>query len=105
MGEVKTKRAKRQGARLLKLTPEQRQFVEGYATALQDIKYRLTGSDDCSKSYDPMTCEETVMHSYAFDMKDGGRHHPTRDYRDVEEILSTLLEETVRGLTPPSDEG
>lgn len=77
-----------------KLTQDQQRFLEGYAAALQDVEYRLTGDNGCSKSYDPMKCEEEIMHSYAFNMKDGGRHHPVKDYKDIEEIKTVLLEET-----------
>jgi hypothetical protein len=78
---------------LKQLTTDEQKFIEGYATALQDLEYKITGDNGCSKSYDPMKCESQVMHSYAFNMKDGGRHHPVKDYKDVREILETLLEE------------
>lgn len=77
------------------LTPSQQRFLEGYATALQDLQLALTGDNFSSKHYDPMTCEATVMHSYAFDMKDGGRHHAVCDYESLEEIQRTLVEETL----------
>ena len=75
------------------LTPNEQRFLEGYAAALQDLQYELTGDNGCSKHYDPMTCEATVMHSYAFNMKDGGRHHPVNEYQNVENIRKTLLDE------------
>jgi hypothetical protein len=78
---------------LKQLTPDQQRFIEGYAAALQDLEYKITGDNSCSKSYDPMKCESEVMHSYAFNMKDGGRHHPVKDYENVREILDTLLDE------------
>jgi hypothetical protein len=77
------------------LKKDEQKYIEGYAAALQDIMYELTGDDLCSKSYDPMTCEASVMHSYAFDMKDGGRHHDVEDYKDLEEIKRVLLWEIV----------
>jgi len=70
-------------------------FIEGYAMALTDIMSRLTGDSPCGKSYDPMTVSSGTMHSYAFDMKDGGRHHPIEDYNDVGEITECLLEDTI----------
>ena len=70
-------------------------FVEGYAMALCDIMYKLTGDTPSAKSYDPMFVRGGKMHSYAFDMKDGGRHHPIEDYEDVGEITECLLEETL----------
>jgi hypothetical protein len=77
-----------------KLTHDQQRFLEGYSAALQDIEYRMTGDNGCSKAYDPMKCEEEIMHSYAFNMKDGGRHHPVKDYEDLEDIKRILLNET-----------
>lgn len=79
---------------MTKLNSDQQRFIEGYAAALQDLEYKLTGDNGCSKAYDPMKCETETMHSYAFDMKDGGRHHPVKDYKDIEEIKSVLLQET-----------
>lgn len=100
LSSPKSRRTKTgQAAALRRLSPDRRRFIEGYATALKDLELRLLGDNGCSKSYDPMTCEEKVMHSYAFDMKDGGRHHPVGDYGSVEEILSVLLEETARSLS------
>lgn len=70
-------------------------FIEGYAMACADLMYKMAGDSPCSKSYDPMTIEGGAMHSYAFDMKDGGRHHQISDYKDVGEILHTLLDEAL----------
>jgi hypothetical protein len=77
------------------LTPRQKGYIEGYAAALQKILYAVTGDCGCSKSYDPMTIEGGTMHSYAFNMKDGGRHHPLSDYKSPDEICDLLLEETL----------
>ena len=68
------------------LTNNEQRYIEGYAAALQDILFELTGDNNCSKRYDPMVCEKDMMHSYAFDMKDGSRHHPVSDYETVDEI-------------------
>lgn len=82
------------------ITPEQARFIEGYAAALDDVHTKLTGCALSAKSCDPMTVElETgFMHSYAFNMKDGGRHHPLKDYKDIDEIKAVLLEETLLNL-------
>ena len=77
----------------MRLTEEEKQFCIGYATALQHMMRELTGENTCSKQYDPMEIDETTIHSYAFDMKDGGRHHPLSDYESVYDIYSTILEE------------
>jgi hypothetical protein len=77
------------------LKKDEQRYLEGYAAALQDILYELTGDNGCSKHYDPMTCESTVMHSYAFNMKDGGRHHNVKDYKNFQDIKDTLLWEAI----------
>ena len=80
------------------LTHDEQRHLEGYAAALQDLLFKVTGENYCSKIYDPMTCEPTVMHSYAFDMKDGGRHHYVKDYRSIEEIKDILMDETITAI-------
>jgi hypothetical protein len=80
------------------ITDNDKRRIEGYAEALQAIEYALTGENGCGKSYDPMTIEGDTMHSYAFDMLDGGRHHPIEDYEDVQHIKSVLLAETVTNI-------
>ena len=71
-------------------------ILEGYALALTDMMYRMDGDSPCSKSYDPMWIEHPQLaHSYAFNMKDGGRHHDLSDYRDIGEIMDVLLEEAI----------
>jgi plasmid maintenance system antidote protein VapI len=87
------------------LTTKQQRYIEGYAAALQDILRRLTGDNCCNKHYDPMTCESTVMHSYAFNMKDGGRHHDVKDYKDLDEIKKILLDEVVQDINPEEQPG
>ena len=78
------------------VTQETALILEGYALALTDMMYRLDGDSPCSKPYDPMRIEHPrLAHSYAFDMKDGGRHHDLSDYKDLGEIMDTLLQEAV----------
>jgi hypothetical protein len=79
------------------LTPKEAAYVEGYAAALQDVMQELTGSNTCDKSYDPLTVElqGTLMRSYAYDMKDGGREHPVSDYDSIEDICKTLSSEVL----------
>jgi len=80
------------------LTTSEKSLIEGYAAALQDIMKEITGANDCAKSYDPLTVSDDgkIMHSYAFDMKDGGRHHMVTQYKTVEDIKKTLLNEAVK---------
>jgi len=79
----------------LRLTYDEERMIEGYALALDHVIFKLTGESPSAKSYDPMRIEGNVMHSYAFNMKDGGRHHPVEDYQSVGEILDCLLSETI----------
>lgn len=79
------------------LTDREAGQVEGFAAAMDRVFEFITHDQRSGKSYDPMTVSEdrTTMHSYAFDMKDGGRHHPVSDYASVREILDTLFMETI----------
>ena len=79
----------------LELDFEARCFLEGYALACADIMRKLTSDTPCSKSYDPLTVEGNTLHSYAFDFKDGGRHHDATLYSNVGEIMEDMLKETV----------
>ena len=78
------------------ITQETALIIEGYALGLAHMMYRLDGDSPCGKSYDPMRIEHPhLAHSYAFDMKDGGRHHDLSDYKDIGEIMDVLLEEAI----------
>ena len=75
------------------LTKSERHYLRGYANALQELMYRLTGNNSCAKSYDPIDFTDDKIHSYAFDLKDGGRHHPLSDYESVDEICQLMKNE------------
>ena len=77
------------------MDPQVKGFVEGYAMALSHVMKSLSGDSPCAKHYDPLLVESGVIHSYAFDMKDGGRHHPVSDYKDVGEVMQVLLKEAI----------
>jgi len=79
----------------MKLTKQDKSYILGYASALQRMMRDLTGENTCGKSYDPCEFSETEIHSYAFNLKDGGRHHPLSDYEDVDEIVELMLKEAV----------
>ena len=80
----------------MELNKKEEQYLKGYAQALQDIMLKLTGENTCGKSYDPIEFDNTYIHSYAFDLKDGGRHHPLSDYNSIEEITNIMLNESVK---------
>jgi hypothetical protein len=80
------------------LTDKQKDLLTGYANALQDLMLELTGENHCAKRYDPIDFSEGKIHSYAFDMKDGGRHHPLSDYKDVDEIKDVMLKEVSKSI-------
>lgn len=77
----------------MKLTKADEEYLRGYAQALQDVMRKMTGGNTCCKSYDPIEFDTNVIHSYAFDLKDGGRHHPLADYENREEITGYMLNE------------
>jgi len=74
-----------------------RGWIEGAAMALAQLMRRKTGDSPCGKSYDPMVIwvEKGEITSYAFDLKDGGRHHPISDYDDLGELLGIMVTETM----------
>lgn len=79
----------------MKITKDEKEYIKGYARALQDMMFVLTGENTCDKPYDPVEFDDGVLHSYAFELKDGGRHHPLKLYKDVEEIRKLMLKESV----------
>ena len=74
---------------------EEKQRLIGYACALQDLMFKMTGENTCAKSYDPLDFTDGIMHSYAFDFKSGGRHHDLSDFEDINEIKEYMLRETM----------
>lgn len=79
----------------MNLSKSQKEYIKGYARAVQDMMFKLTGDNSCGKSCDPVDFDDDTLHSYAFDLKDGGRHHPLSDYESVEEITELMLNEAV----------
>ena len=73
----------------LPLNDEQKKFVlEWFAYKLWEIIEEGGGDPEYyGKSYDPLTIEGNIAHSYVFDLEDGGRHHEFRDFRHLEEML------------------
>lgn len=69
--------------------------VEGYAFACADLMTRLSGDSPCGKSYDPLVISGSTAHSYAFELKDGGRHHDLTLFKNVGEIMDCLADEAV----------
>ena len=60
---------------------------------MQDVLKVFTGDNGISKHYDPIDFDDTYIHSYAFDLRDGGRHHPLNDYKDICDLISVMLNE------------
>lgn len=83
----------------MKLGENRIAYLKGYAKAIQDTMLMLTGENSCAKSYDPVQVDDTYIHSYAFNLKDGGRHHPISDYNSLEEITDLMLNEGVDWVT------
>jgi hypothetical protein len=76
-----------------RLTKSEQNYLRGYANALQDLMFKLTGDNTCSKSYDPIDFGDDAIHSYAFNFKNGGRRHPLKDFENIEEVKLLMLEE------------
>jgi hypothetical protein len=77
----------------MKLNKKEQAFVEGYVSALYNILSIMNLDGGHCKSYDPCKCEEDVVHSYVFNLKDGGRHHNLNEYKDIQELLKCFTEE------------
>jgi hypothetical protein len=86
--------------RLTAVTERQAGFIEGYANACDDLLGKLTGDRFSGKSYDPATVnlDAAIIHSYAFNLKDGGRHHMLADYESVDEITALMAAETLEAI-------
>ena len=76
-----------------RLTKSEQNYLRGYANALQDLMFKLTGDNTCSKSYDPIDFGNDVIHSYAFNFKNGCRRHPLKDFENMDEVKRLMLEE------------
>ena len=78
----------------MKITQDEKEFIKGYANALQDIMLKITGYNNVSKSYDPCDFkDDEILHSYSFDLKYGGRRHNLSDFKDIDEIKYLMLKE------------
>ena len=73
------------------LTEKEKWHLKGYACALQQAMYELTGDNTCSKSYDPISFGDGYIASYAFDLKSGGRRHELSEFVDSGEIETLML--------------
>jgi len=83
----------------LPLTEEQKAIVlEWFAMKIKEILriFDPEWGDHC-KSYDPLVITDSVAHSYLFDFKDGGRHHP---FKLLTQLERWLAEEAVKEMLP-----
>lgn len=74
--------------------PEKKQITndiaEAYVQGAWDLFLALGGDPHC-KSYDPLTIEGSVAHSYVLDLWDGGRHH--KIHNNLQEIMDKAIQE------------
>ena len=77
------------------LSQKEKDYLEGYAKALQDAMYIITGDNTSDKHYDPISFNEDVIYSYAYNFIKGGRKHPLKDFKSIEEIKFLMLKESV----------
>lgn len=72
----------------LPFTEHQKAIVLEYlAQKLWKTLIKVGIMESYCKSYDPLLIDGNIAHSYVFDMKDGGRHHSFKDYKDLEQML------------------
>lgn len=79
-------------------TEYERGYIEGAARALWEVLRSTDPSFNHCKAYDPATVKDDAIHSYVFDLKDGGRHHPISDYESAEEVLTLMVREALEAL-------
>lgn len=79
-------------------------FIEGFASACASLSYVLCHYPDGGKSYDPMKVDlqRGTMHSYVFNMRDGGRSHSLADYSTYQDIANVLFAETIEAIADES---
>jgi len=81
---------------------QKRRVLEWFARKLWIILEEASGEPDyCGKSYDPLTIDGNVAHSYVFDFEDGGRHHRFKDLQHLERML---VQEAIKRITEMKDE-
>lgn len=81
----------------LNLNPaQQKEVVEWLAYQYRLILLGLNVADSVGyKTYDPLTIEGNVAHSYVFDLEDGGRHH---EFTDYDSLVDSLTNEVIRDI-------
>jgi hypothetical protein len=87
-------------AALTAISEREAGYIEGFAAACDRLIHNLTGDSFSGKSYDPATVDlrSAIIHSYAFNLKDGGRHHPLADYESVAEICGHMASEALSAI-------
>lgn len=85
---------------LTAITEREAGYIEGFAAACDRMILNLTGDSFSGKSYDPATVDlrSATIHSYAFNLKDGGRHHPLADYESIAEICGFMANEALEAI-------
>lgn len=70
--------------------------IEAFAAGVSEVLAML-GIELCAKGYDPLRIdeEEKIARSYAFDLWDGGRHHP---YESLGQIIEGIRKDAVKEL-------
>lgn len=86
------------------VTDYERGYIEGAAEAAWKIaiKCGATELQHC-KTYDPATVANGQIHSYVFDLADGGRHHDLKDYEDIHDVVRRFVDEATQIISKPID--
>jgi len=79
---------------------QKRYVLEWLAWKFYDLLLKLGIEDGYCKSYDSLLIEDNKCHSYVFDLDDGGRHHPYKNLREIEdklfnEVVKRIKEESI----------
>lgn len=76
---------------------QKEQVLEYLARQLYFILTEL-GMDDHHKTYDPLTIEGGIAHSYVFELGDGGRHHKFSSLLELENLMVTEVIQSIKKL-------
>jgi hypothetical protein len=68
--------------------------LEAYVQGLYDVLRALGVQDGHCKHYDPLTVEGDTLHSYVYDLTNGGRRH-SRVGKTQAEVCQMFLDETI----------
>lgn len=75
---------------------DKEKVLEYLAHQLYSIIIKFNDYYEHHKSYDPLTIEDNIAHSYTFDLENGGRHHKIKSLEWLEKTMVAETESIIR---------